>query len=347
MAPSRRLSPAGLAGAGLVAALAGWTAVNRAAVRRFTGGPDPVDPDELRLPDDLVEHRLEMSDGWVVRAVERGPTGGLPVLLLHGITLAAAVWPYQLSALADAGLRVVALDMRGHGLSGGAVEGPETGTGAPFFTLDRMAADVAEVMEKLDLAGVTLVGHSMGGMVTLRLLGSDPSLAAGDGRITSLVLAGTTAHATRSRGLPGLSEAVALAQPLVSSASGLAARLPGPTLPANDLAYLIARVTFGRGSSPRQVAFTGKMTSEVPVRVSAGLMLEIVRFDAEDVLPTIHLPTSVVVGALDLMTPVSQARHLASGIAGADLEVLPGCGHMLMLERPDDLNRVIRRRAGR
>lgn len=341
MAPARGLSPAGLAGAGIVAAVASWTAVNRAAVQRFTRTPDHVRPGELRMPPDLTEHTLEMSDGWRVRVVERGPHDGPPVLLLHGITLGASVWPYQFAALPDAGLRVVAPDLRGHGLSGGAVAGPETGTGAPLMTLDRMAADVAELMERLDLEGVTVVGHSMGGMVILRLLGSAPDLAAGRGRVSGLVLAGTTAHATRGRGVPGLAEAIALAQPLVSSASGLAARLPGPTLPANDLAFLLARITFGQESSPRQVAFTGKLTSEVPVRVSAGLMLEILRFDATAVLPGIRMPTTVVVGGHDLMTPAPQAEYLASHIAGAELVVLPGCGHMLMLERPDELNRLI------
>jgi L-aminopeptidase/D-esterase-like protein/pimeloyl-ACP methyl ester carboxylesterase len=346
VAPSR-LSVAGLAGAGVVSALAAWTAVNRAVVHRLTRPGDPVDPDDLELPADVVEHTVTMSDGWVVRVVERGPGDGPPVVLLHGITLGAAIWPYQLAALADAGLRVLAVDLRGHGHSGGAVAGGGTGTGggavppAPTMTLDRMAADVADVLDFLDLTGVTLVGHSMGGMVALRLLTADPATAEGDGRLSSLVLAATTANATRRRGLPGLSDVVAATQPLVASASGLAARLPGPTLPANDLAFLLARVTFGEHSSHRQVAFTGQLTSEVPVRVSAELMLEIVRFNAEEILPFIRLPTTVVVGDHDLITPPAQSEYLAACIAGAELVVLEGCGHMLMLERPAELDRVI------
>lgn len=345
MAPGRRLKPAGLASAGLVGALAAWTAVNRAAVRRLARQPDPVDPSELVMPADLTEHDLTMSDGWRLRVVERGPHDGRPVLLLHGTTLGAAIWPYQLEALPDAGLRVLAVDLRGHGLSGGAVAGDETGTGSRSHTIDRMAADVAEVMDALDLHRVTLVGHSMGGMVSLRLLGADADLAAGRGRVAGLVLAGTTAQPAKGRGIPGLSDALALVQPLVSSASGLAARLPGPTLPANDLAYLIARVTFGQQSSSQKVAFTGKLTSEVPVRVSAGLLLEILRFDAERILPGIALPTTVVVGDRDLMTPSPQAEYLAAHIHGAQLVVLAGCGHMIMLERPEELNQLILERA--
>ncbi|HET6875732.1 MAG TPA: alpha/beta hydrolase [Acidimicrobiales bacterium] len=339
---ARRLGPAGLVGAGLVSGVAAWTALNRAVVKQLTRRDDSVDPAALGLPDGLREHTLVMSDGWVIRACERGPKDGPAVVLLHGITLGAAVWPYQLSALADAGLRVIAIDQRGHGLSGGiATLDEEPGSRPSGLTLARMATDVREILDALDLESVTVVGHSMGGMVTLELLRADPELAAGHGRISRLVLAGTTANATRGRGVPGLSDAVALAQPLLSSVSGLAGRLPGPTLPANDLAFLLARVTFGDRSSHRQVAYTGYLTSETPVRVSAELLVEIIRFAAEDVLPTIHLPTTVIVGDHDLMTPRPQSEYMASHIAGANLIVLEGCGHMLMLERPDELNRAI------
>lgn len=340
---ARRLSLAGLAGAGLISGIAGATAINRALVHRMSGRPDPVQPDELLLPDGLVEHTLTMSDGWVVAAVESGPKDGVPVVLLHGITLGAGVWPYQLSGLAAAGLRAISLDLRGHGHSNAGGEGGEGP--APAMTLDRMAADVAEALDQLDLAEVTLVGHSMGGMVTLKLLGADSDLAAGRGRVAALVLAGTTANATRRRGFPGLSDAMALAAPLITSASGLAARLPGPTLPANDVAFMLARVTFGEHPSPQQIAFTGNMTSQVPVRVSAGLLLEILRFKEEDVLGTIRLPTTVVVGDHDLMTPPPQSEFLAAHIDGAELIVLVGCGHMLMLERPEELNKAILARA--
>lgn len=338
---SRRLTPARLAGAGLVSAVAGWAALNRAAVRRFTRVPDPVDPADLALPGDVVAHRVEMSDGWPLRVLERGPVDGRPVLLLHGITLGAEVWPYQLGSLADEGFRVLAVDQRGHGGS------LDPGPGQPEMTLERLAADVEDVLDAFDLSGAVLVGHSMGGMVALTLMGAHPELAAGKGRLAGLALVATSSNATRRRGLPGLDDALALAQPLISSASGLAARLPGPTLPANDLAFLLARVTFGPGSSHRQVSFTGKLTSSVPVRVSAELLLQILRFDADGLLDGIRLPTTIVVGDHDLMTPLPQSEHMARRISGSSLVVLPGCGHMVMLERPDELNRAIAALAGR
>lgn len=348
---ARRLNLASRAGAGLLTGVAAWTAVNRAFVRRVSSTEDPVRLTDLSLPEDVRGHTFTMSDGWVIRALERGPEDGPPVMLLHGITLGAAVWPYQLADLADDGFRVVAVDLRGHGLSAGReVPVPGDGTdrrqaGPADLTLERLAADVAEVISAMGLDGLTLVGHSMGGMVALRLLGADRAMAAGAGPIKGLILAASAANATRRRGVPGLSDAMAVAQPLVTTASGLAARLPGPTLPANDLAFLVARITFGERSSARHVAFTGQLTSEVPVRVSAGLLLEILKFNAEEVLDTIRVPTTVVVGDRDLMTPPSQSEHLAHRIPGAELVVLAGCGHMIMLERPEQLNGLIARRA--
>ena len=56
---------------------------------------------------------------------------------------------------------------------------------------------------------------------------------------------------------------------------------------------------------------------------------------------SIRIPTVVVVGDRDLMTPVNHARALAAAIPGARLEVLPGCGHMVMLERRRELNHAI------
>jgi pimeloyl-ACP methyl ester carboxylesterase len=296
MARRRRLTIAGLAGA-----VAGWTAVNRAAVHRIQRAPDPVDPAELGLPGDATDRLVTVSDGATVRVVETGPKEGRPVVLLHGITLGAQVWPYQMRDLPERGLRVIAVDLRGHGRS-------PSGR-ARRLTLDRMAADVHEILDELELDGAVLVGHSMGGMVALRMLGSDPWAAQGHGRVGALGLVGTTANAIRGRGVPGLSELVAVSQPLIASGAGLACRLPGPTLPANDLAFLLARVTFGESSSPSQVRFTGEMT--------------------------------VVDGDHDLMTPLSQSEHMAAHIKGASIVVLPGCGHMVMLERPAELNQAI------
>ncbi len=73
----------------------------------------------------------------------------------------------------------------------------------------------------------------------------------------------------------------------------------------------------------------------------AELLTPLMGFDVRLDLPRIDLPTLVVVGSRDLLTPARRARFMASRIPGARLEVLPGCGHLVMLERPDELDALI------
>jgi pimeloyl-ACP methyl ester carboxylesterase len=346
--PSRWAKGAGLASAALVSGAAAAAVASIAAARRLQRAPETVEPDELQIPADAEERFIQMSDGSRIRVLVRGETvgGRSPIVLLHGITLGAAVWPYQLRALADAGHQVVAVDLRGHGGSsdaGEATAGEENGEGgsrpkSSALTLDRLASDVEEVLAALDLAGVVLVGHSMGGMLALLMMRRDPALARGEGRVSALALVSSAAHPADRRSVAAL---LAAGRPVISSGAGLIARLPGPTLPALDAVYALARVTFGDQPSPRKVFFTGAMTGAVPVRVSAELLADIVPFDARDVLASIRVPTTVVVGDHDVITPPDQSETLAAGIPGAELIILRGCGHMVMLERPAELDDAI------
>jgi pimeloyl-ACP methyl ester carboxylesterase len=346
--PSRWAKGAGWAGATLAGGAAAAALASVAAARRLQQVPETVPPDELEIPGDVLESFIQMSDGARIRVLVRGETAGgrSPIVLLHGFTLGAAVWPYQLRALGAAGHRVVAVDLRGHGRSTGAgdtaiPEEPASGRQVPApsrLTLARLAADVEEVLLALDLADAVLVGHSMGGMVALLMMKGDPDLAAGAGRVSALALVSSAAHPADRRSVAALKAA---GRPLISSGAGLIARLPGPTLPALDAVYALARVTFGDQPSPRQVFFTGALTGAVPVRVSAELLADIVTFDARDALASIRVPTTVVVGDHDVITPPDQSEALAEGIAGAELIILRGCGHMVMLERPAELDDAI------
>jgi len=100
---------------------------------------------------------------------------GPPVLLLHGWSLDAGMWEYQVSALVEAGYRCVTPDRRGHGRS------EVTGSG---YDLDTLAGDVAALAEHLDLRDVTLVAHSMGTCEATRWL------AAGTDRVARAVFVG-------------------------------------------------------------------------------------------------------------------------------------------------------------
>lgn len=332
MARRRGLIGLGLAGAALAAGLVTERALVRAQHRRL----DPASDDDTGLRPGAVRKTLTMSDGGRLLVVEQG--SGPAIVLLHGITLSAAIWHYQLPELAAAGYRVVAFDLRGHGASTVGSEG---------LTLDRLAADLAEVLEALDLQSAVLVGHSMGGMVALRYLGGDAVVAAGQDRIGALALVATSASPVVGSGVPGARAVVAAARPLLAHAAWLTSKVPGPSLGGGDVSFLLTRATFGPDASTSQVALTRDATAAVPAKVALGLLSEIVRFDEAAALDRLVLPTTIVVGTNDMMTPVRHARAMAEAIAGAQLLTLEGCGHMVMLERPGDLDEAIEKLAGR
>jgi non-heme chloroperoxidase len=97
---------------------------------------------------------LRTDDGIRLDVIERGPTGGRPVVLLAGFKAAATSWRYQVPVLAKAGYRVYAVDLRGHGATAPLLSG---------VTMRRRARDVGAVLSELDLRDATLVGGSMGG----------------------------------------------------------------------------------------------------------------------------------------------------------------------------------------
>jgi pimeloyl-ACP methyl ester carboxylesterase len=97
---------------------------------------------------------ITTSDSVRLDYTESGPTSGRPIVLLAGFRAAAATWLFQVPALAAAGYRVIAVDLRGHG----AAEHPDFG-----HSMERRGADVNDVLEALNLHDAVLVGQSMGG----------------------------------------------------------------------------------------------------------------------------------------------------------------------------------------
>jgi len=318
-----------LAGAGVV----GGVAAQRVLVRRLRRAPEPPG-DDTRAPLAATERYVLTADGASLRVLEQG--AGRPIVLLHGLTLSAEVWGYQLAELAAAGYRVVALDQRGHGCS-------DVGTGE--LTLARLADDLSQILTQLDLQDVMLVGHSMGGMAALRFLSEPPAEMESGRRVSSLALVATSASPVYDSGVPGAKALVSLVRPIAIPAAWLASRLPGRSLLGNDLTVLASRLAFGDAPVPAHLLLTGRIAGAVAPRVAAELMVDIVGFDLVGpdmaTLRAIDVPTTVVVGSNDLLTPLRHAQAMADVIPDAELVVLEGCGHMVMLERPDRLNAIL------
>ncbi len=308
------------------AAVTGYT-LERSLVRRWQVDADTLAAAGRTLPGDMRHRSVTVSDGGRIHVVERGE--GPPLVLVHGVTLSVATWTPQLRALAGRH-RVIAVDQRGHGQSIAGEDG---------YSMDRLADDLAEVLVALDVTDAVLVGHSMGGMVAQLMSVRHPDVL--HRRVAGLALVATAAGPL----VPGLGGA-ALAELLAGAVGrGLhrAERRGKGIFFSDDQSAWVTRASFGSRPSPADVELARSMISAMPPAALAGLIGPLLAFDVRHRIRRIDRPTLIVVGTRDVLTPPRMSRALHELIAGSELVVIPGCGHMVMLERPDLLDELLHR----
>ena len=237
---------------------------------------------------------------------------GTPLLLLHGFPHDHTLWAPQLAGLMSR-CRCIAPDLRGFG------ESPV----APPYSMDRYADDVVELLDRLGVERAVVAGLSMGGYVAFAMWRRHRR------RIRALALIDTRAGAdndeTRQR---------RRAQMEVARSQG------AEVLAAQLLPGQLGEHT--RERHPEIVEVVRTMLARAPVEGIVGaLEAMIARPDSTPTLATIDVPTLVVVGEEDTVTPPSEARRLHDGIRGSRLEIVAGAGHLSSLERPAAVNHVL------
>jgi pimeloyl-ACP methyl ester carboxylesterase len=245
--------------------------------------------------------------------IERG--AGPVVVLLHGFPLSKDMWRHQLDALA-AGHRVIAPDLPGHGDS----PAPD---GA--YEMDAMADAVVSLLDRLKITEpVVLGGLSMGGYVVLALVLRHPE------RVRGLLLIDTRAAADTP-------EAARLRE---QTARGV--------LQSKDTTAMIETMVprlFGKTTLEKHPGKIGPMLAVMerttPQGVAGALRGMAVRPDRRGALGAIAVPTLVLVGEDDVISPPSEAREIAASIPGARLEVIPAAGHLAPYENPSATNAAI------
>jgi len=237
---------------------------------------------------------------------------GLPVVFLHAFPLNRTMWEPQIGALV-AECRCIAIDFRGFGAS----------KLCPPFTVDRYSDDVAAVLDSLQIERAVVVGLSMGGYVAFAMWRRHRA------RIRALVLCDTRASADNE-------ETAERRRALIDTA-----RTQGATAVANaQISGLMGKSS--RDKRPDIYDAMHRMMAQTPVEgIVGGLYALLGRPDSTPTLETIDVPTLVVVGDEDVITPPKEARRLAEGIAGSRLEVLHGAGHLSNVERPAAFNTVV------
>ena len=240
---------------------------------------------------------------------------------------------YVIRALSDRGLRVVAYDQRGHGDSDPARDGD--------YAIERFGEDVEAVLSACvpDGQPAVLAGHSLGAMSIAawaehhdvhRRVGAAALLSTGVGDLIAehLLLP-----------LPGIAKAL---NRTVSVHGFLGNRAPLPRF-STPLSYATIRyIAFGRDASPAQVAFYERMLVTCPPDVRAKIGLAMSEMDLRDAVPRLTVPTIVIVGAEDRLTPPAHARRIAEALPQLHrLTVLPDTGHVTPLERPDEVTAAL------
>jgi pimeloyl-ACP methyl ester carboxylesterase len=324
----------GVATAGTATALA---VRRRRAVRSWHTAGEQVELGSLR--GDVTT--VTATDGLQLHCEVDEPDAGADpdaptIVFVHGWVLTLDCWHYQRAALRGRN-RLVLYDQRSHGRS--------PASDRSRCTTEQLGADLAAVIEQVVPRGrVVLVGHSMGGMTVMAYAQAFPERVRE--RVVGVCLMGTSAG-NIGRFMPGVTtEAMtALGAPL----AGLSRRAPGLVRTGRRLTASFAyeatrRFAFGDDPLPEHVAFTDSMIASSDSAVFMDFWPLFVSLDLYEVLVAFQrLPTVIVVGTRDAMTPVSHSRRMAELLPEAELVVCPGAGHMVMLEQHRQVNDVLAR----
>lgn len=232
---------------------------------------------------------------------------GPPMLFIHAFPLHSAIWERQIAAFSPHH-RVIAPDLRGLGA---------TARGSGAASLDQHADDLAALLGHLGIENATVVGLSLGGYISFALWRRHRE------RIAALILADTRAGADTEEGKQGRAKNAKLAEEQGSGA--IADQMLPKLLSPNASAALCDEVR-------------GIIESNDRAGIAAALRAIAARPDSTPLLAIIDVPTLVLVGAEDALTPPSEAEIMFDAIPGCRIAELPGAGHLSNLDAPEAFN---------
>jgi pimeloyl-ACP methyl ester carboxylesterase len=291
----------------VVAALVVLVAINALVVDGKT------EPAEVSVPSGRI---LDLPDGEM-QVVEGGPREGSPIVLLHCFTCAIDWWNGMRPRL-EAGHRVVAVDLLGHGGS----EKPGGG-----YTPENQAKLVAEALEELDVSDATVVGHSLGGAVAVALAQRAPRLV---DRVTIVDMPPDNSYGDLGflAGLafqPVLGEALWTIKPDFSVKDGLSvAFAPGFEVP-DAFVDDVKRMTY--------TAYDESPTGNE----------EFIEESLDRRMRETGKPLLAIMGAEEQIVndPRRALDQYASGVPGAETKLIAGAGHSPNVEKPAETARLV------
>ena len=320
----------GAGAAALAAAGVGGAMLQRRHAHRIDIDPEN---DALRDPPAGRALAVRSADGTMLHAEVFGPEDGTTLVLAHGWTETLDFWTYVIRDLTAKGLRVVAYDLRGHGDSDPAADGD--------YAIDRFGEDLEAVLQGCVPEGrrAAVAGHSLGAM-SIAAWAEHHDVAQ---RVFAVAMINTGFGDLIAESLlfplPTVAQAVnkALA---VHGFLGARAPLPRTSTPASHAA--IRYIAFGPEATPAQIAFYERMLIATPPNARASIGIAMSELELHHALEHITVPTLVIGGENDRLTPPSHARRIADTLRNLDrLIILPDTGHMAPLERHAEVSRAI------
>lgn len=254
---------------------------------------------------------------------------GITVVLLHGYPFDKSMWSEQLEAIAAAGFRAIAPDLRGFGetvaptLVGDSAGESHRLKSVPLVTMDEMARDVAALLDHLRVEQAVVCGLSMGGYVAFEFMHLFPT------RVRGLVLAGTRAPADNEQEKAGREQQV---QTMLRAGM---VPISIATLPK----LLASRTLAEKPDVVKRVR--AMITRSDPKGAAAAQRGMAARRDYSEDLPDINVPTLVIVGREDSIRPVADAEFMHRGIRNSRLKIIEDAAHMTNMEQTEEFDRVL------
>jgi 3-oxoadipate enol-lactonase len=235
---------------------------------------------------------------------------GFPLVFVHGFTTTSEFWKEQAEEFSKA-YRVIRINLPGHGAS----PAPTSRS----YCLEDFVEDVNRVFRELSIEKAILVGLSMGGIVAQKFALKYRDL------VKALVLVDTTSHG--------------IGPDATADAFLAAADKRGLKKAVQDL----SDISFSSSASPALLEWARREVIQTPEFVARAAVRSLNDADTRGSLSQIKVPTLVIAGEEDRVTPPQESEILAKGISDSTLSLIPGAGHFSMLENPVAFNRILRR----
>ena len=298
-------------------------------MRRSLPTPDVLWPS---MASGITSRMVRLASGLTARVVEAGPADGAPVVLVHGWACTAFSWRRQVPALAEAGHRVVAFDLKGHGFT----DKPPL---VAEYSAAAMTQFVVDLMDAVGVDRVSLVGHSMGGAVATLVALAHPE------RVDRLALLSPVGFGHVFGLQLGRWLSPELAVPLLPTLGRVAMAAPRWALATSfHLVWGGGPVTLTRDDVEEYRAPT-RFAEYVP---ALRHLVHAFRWGpyGEEQLAGLDCPVLVLFGTRDRVVIPRKARDLVRVLPHGTLELVAGAGHMVQEERADEVNAALLRFLG-